>query len=65
MREYGKDKFYNCLVIISMMRIFIWNHDESGEEERFASGNLVVDCEERMNQMKVQGVFIPSYGAIE
>ena len=65
MRKYGKDKFGNCLVIISMMRILIWNHDQSEEGERFAWGNLVVDCKKRMNRMTVQGVFIPSYGAIE
>ena len=46
------------------MRISLLNQDEGEVEESFASGSRLVNCRERMDIMRVYGVFTPGYGAI-
>ena len=44
-----------------MMRIWVSSHDERISPR----GSRLVDYRERMNKMRVYGVFVPSYVAIE
>ena len=65
MRKFGKDKFWNCLVIFQWWGFWFEIMVRVKRKRVSPRGSRLVNWRERMNKMRVYGVFIPSYGEIE
>ena len=65
MRKFGKTKFWNCLRIFQWWGFWFGIMMRAERKRVSPRGSRLVNWRERMNEMRVYGVFIPSYGAIE
>ena len=65
MKKFGKDKFWNCLVLFQWWGFWFGIMMRAKRKRVSLRGSKLINWRERMNKMRMYGVNIPSYGAIE